>query len=113
MPNLDFDFDKLLQRVKDLSYKDILGTCEAEDARAASLERGRRTRAQALAHGSREYQDGIGQFLFYMRHGARPDGASEGRFQSYRIVVESLVRRGEYKPEALNIFKGEERPGSQ
>ena len=100
-----YDFSMFLARAAELDYSAILKFGEDEAARtdgASFAITGAPARREA---GSVEYLSRIKAFLFFMRHQTRPGSADDLEFQSYRPVVEALVQKQQFKPEALILFK--------
>jgi hypothetical protein len=93
-----YDFDDFIARMSRLDYPEILRQANSECGRAENA--GSRQREQ----GSIKYAERIKAFLFYMQHGTRPSSATDHEFARYRPVVEALVEKGQYTPEALQRF---------
>ena len=55
--------------------------------------------------GSIEFVGRVTKFLFFLRHGTKPGGVSDGDWHAYRAVVQSLVESGEMKPEVLDLWR--------
>jgi hypothetical protein len=102
-----FDFAEFIEGVKDRDYLEIIRYAEQEADRVDRMSRFVKGAVTARRRGSITYVSRIGAFLFWMRFGIRPDGASEQDFQSYRVVAERLVQKGQFKPEALDAFRTE------
>jgi hypothetical protein len=51
-----------------------------------------------------EYRNNLQGLAFLLQSGRRPRGVSEGVFQSFRPIIQSLVDRGELLPSALPVF---------
>ena len=102
---MPYDLDELLTRMVGKDYLDILREAEQE---ANAVERGLhglRGAPKRREQGGGVYLNKIGQFLFFMRHGIKPLGVYEEDFQRYMPIIQSLVDRGQMKPEALDIFR--------
>jgi len=99
-----YDFDEFLKRMVNLDYLDILLQADAECGCVEQSSYRVRGAPRRRKMGSGEYAKRIKDFLFFMRYGIRPGGASDSEFQSYRPVVETLVQKGQMKPEALQVF---------
>ena len=100
-----YDFSEFIERVKALDYLEMIRAAEQE---AAGVEhnlygRGKTARMKQEA-GGKEYNNLLGGFLFLLRSGRKPASVSEWEFPSMRPAIESLVQRGNMKPEALAVF---------
>ena len=87
-----------------MSYPEILRYAEQEANRVENRSYNVKGAIRQRNLGSMDYVNRIGEFLFWMRCGKRPAGASEDDFQLYRIVAEKLVTKGQFKPTVLEEF---------
>ena len=104
MTTTQYDFHAFLKRMALLSYASILHEADSE---CGSVERtlyGVKGAPKRREDGGSAYVEKIKAFLFYMRHGTRPGSASEADLRAYKPVVQALVERGEFKPDALDTF---------
>lgn len=99
-----YDFDAFLRRMRGLDYEDIIRNAEAEATSAEGSSFLMRGAPRRRALGSVEYASRVKAFLFYLRTGSRPGSANDSEFLSYRPIVEALVAKGRFKPEALEAF---------
>ena len=102
--NTRFDFLDWLQRHAGESRADLIQS--ADDA-AASAERAvRRIRGVRASKESYEldFVYRAGQFLFWLRHNAKPDHVSDADWVAYRPICEALIAKGELPPSALAQF---------
>ena len=92
-------FRTFLDGVRDKDFQTIIHAAESEHGGYSTRERRRghdqRTAYRALMSG----------FLHFMRFGMKPAGVEDADFQMFRPVCESLVARGELKPEVLELFQ--------
>lgn len=105
-----YDFHGFLQRMAKLNHNEILHEANKE---CASVERTLSRVKGAPKHreqGGGTYCSQIKEFLFFMQNGKRPGSASPIDFQAYKLIVESLINRGEWKAEMLTQFRKENRP---
>lgn len=100
-----YNFQDFLERMARLDYHDILREADAECGRVQKVSSRVRGAPRQRKMGSLQYLQRIKEFLFFMQHGIRPATASESDFQSYRPVVETLVEKGQIKPETLEVFR--------
>lgn len=105
--NTPYDFRHLIDQVKDMNYLDILQYAEKEADRVESISYGKKGAVRAREQGSARYVDQIGAFLFWMKSGRRPAGATDEDFQFYRIVAEKLVEKKQFNPQVLEMFRQE------
>lgn len=101
----EYDFDKFIDHVKDMNYIEMLRYAEQEANRVEGRSFGVKGAVRARQQGSMDYVNRIGAFLFWLRHGKRPASASENVFQSYKVVAEQLVAKGQFKPTVLDEFR--------
>ena len=99
-----YDFSYFLGRMIPLSYAEILLQAERECSGVERTLFGVKGGPKRREQGGVAYVEKIKAFRFFMRHGARPGGASATEFAAYQPVVKALVERGEFKPEALALF---------
>lgn len=101
-----YDFDEFIGRVKDFSYREML---DAADREARSVEPSLHGKSRVAlvkqAAGGPEYRKLLGGFIFLLGNGTKPDGVSNYDFPRMRPAIESLVRRGIMKREALSVFE--------
>ena len=100
-----YDFGAFLRSVRDLDYQEII---QAAENQVYAIEPGL-TRARGAPErrrlGGGKYVAKLKKFLFFMRSGIRPGTVDDLDFQAYRSVCASLVRRGQFKPEILDLFR--------
>jgi hypothetical protein len=102
MTTAQYDFRAFLERMAPLSYASILREAELE---CGSVERTLyvvKGAPKRRDNGGSAYVEKIRAFLFFMRYGTRPGSASDADFRAYKLVVQALVERGEFKPDALS-----------
>lgn len=100
-----YDFARFLERMAALDFLEIISEAEREANRVDDSTRKVPGAVKNRAEGAREYVEQIGAFLFFMKSGQRPHGAKKEDFQGYRVVVDALVKKGQFKGEALRWFK--------
>lgn len=100
-----YGFDEFIDRVKDLDYLEMI---QVADSEAGSVERnlcGRgKTARMKQEGGGNEYRHLLGGFLWLLRHGTKPFSVQDWDFLRMQPAIDSLVRRGIMKPEALSVF---------
>ena len=89
-----YNFDALAQRIKFLSY------CEM--VKQATLAHSSIPRPRSEAAGI--FKARIADLLFFLNTGALPDSIYSD-VQLYREIAESLVKRGDFKRDVLRLFK--------
>ncbi len=99
-----YNFTEFLASMAKLDHDEILRRADAECDLVERRSYGRKGAVREREFGSSEYAEQIKAFLFFMRSGSRPYGASDEDFQNYRPVVEALVQKGQIKPETLSAF---------
>jgi hypothetical protein len=100
-----YDFDAFLSRMAELDYLQILTTADAECASVERASFGKKGAVRQRELGSVKYASRIKAFLYFMRFGSRPGSATDSEFQSYRVVAEALVKKEQFKPSILDLFK--------
>ncbi len=99
-----------MDAVKDMDYGDMLVTTQKEiNAAMGQVEHVKPVR-KYRGHPATSYFETLKGFYFLLSHGRKPDGVYDHIFVSFRPAIESLVKRGQMKPEALDVFelKGED-----
>lgn len=109
MATLQYDFTAFIDRVKDMSYKDMLSAAEKALVSGENNSRGRKMGARARQQGSLSLVDEVGEFIFFLRNGVKPFSVSELNWALYRTPIENLVRKGQMKPSALKVFQDTEK----
>ena len=99
-----YDFTTFIDRVKDMSYIDMLST--AEQTLTSSENRSHRCKGalRARQQGSLSFVNEVGEFIFFLKNGIKPSSVSELNWALYRTPIENLVQKGQMKPSALDIF---------
>ena len=64
-----------------------------------------RLRRNEYDNGLTYYREHVGDFLFYLNTGVVPAGIQITGLEHFRPIIENLVNKGQFRPEALNIFK--------
>jgi hypothetical protein len=100
-----YDFAAFLDRIKDLSYQEMLSFAELTLTRAENASRGRKSGLRARQQGSRAFIDEIGEFIFFLKNGVKPSSVSSFNWSLYKTIVQNLVQKGEMKQSALNVFR--------
>ena len=57
------------------------------------------------AEEAREARRVLGGIGFFLHHTAKADGLTDTEFAALKPLAESLVERGTWKPEAINVFE--------
>lgn len=100
-----FDFDKFVAAVKDLEYQEIQTATQAEieaiDAKTGGHVKGAPAARKA---GAPEYANLLRGLRCILTEGIRPNSVRDWDLPRMRPIIESLVRRGKMRPEALSIF---------
>jgi hypothetical protein len=101
----NYDIKEFLEAMlgKDFNEIFILAEQEAFDAeiRSFNVKNAPKTREK----GSVTYSRKVGNFLFFLRQGIRPSGASDEEFSLYRPICEDLVEKQEFQPTVLDLFQ--------
>jgi hypothetical protein len=99
-----FDFEQFIERISALSHADMVTETERESAAFEALlwpGRGRR----GLSGEPRDYAAPsyrrLSRLLFFIRFGRKPTGASSHEISQYRLLADSLLQRGMYRPMAM------------
>ncbi len=100
-----YDFQKFIDSIKDLDYHEIMLAAQRRCHDLESISYGRKGAVRAREMGSTQLAEQLKGLLFWLRTMQKPAGLSDGHFASLRAICENLVRKGQLKPEALNIFR--------
>lgn len=98
-----YDIREFLTAMIGKGYFDILSTAEEECRIAEARSYSVRGAPQQRKLGSTKYASQIKSFLYFMRFASRPGSASAWEWAMYKSVHESLVKRGDLSPEALDF----------
>ena len=105
MISAKYDFDEFVKAVKDLPRREIIARCREEsravDERSTGGVRGAPAARKA---GARKYETLLGRLIYFLEHNEKPGGVDSWDFLRMRPIIESLVKRGEAKPEDLIVF---------
>lgn len=104
MISRNYNFDAFIDFVADHDYLEILRLADSECSSAERASYSVRGAAQARSLGSTDYARAIKAFIFFLRSGIQPAGASDSEFRSYRRVCEKLVEKKQFKPSVLRMF---------
>ncbi|MGP8198385.1 MAG: hypothetical protein ACLQU4_02650 [Limisphaerales bacterium] len=97
-----FDIETFIQGCVGLSYVEVIAKAQEQERWAESMTAPHRRGApKNRAAGTSRFAAELRSLLFYLYHGTKP---MTGDFILYEPLVRSLVERGEFKPEALDIF---------
>lgn len=103
-----YNFEEFLDAIKDKDLPEILilasGEAEAAERLSSSSTRGiAKAEKLRIAY----YRKKVGEFTFFIGHGIKPDGVNEEDFKMYQPICEILVKKGQFKPEMVNLFWGD------
>lgn len=94
---MDYDYDNFISQVKHLDKEDIL---TAAWKRHKSLDK-----SSSMPMKDRlAFQKGVGDLLYWLEKGERPEHITDMEFEKLRPVCESLIRKNQLDPSALDIF---------
>ncbi|MBK3804458.1 hypothetical protein GAY33_36100 [Azospirillum brasilense] len=103
---MPYDFREWLMAQQDLDYQGLIAAAESE---VANVERGLygvRGGPARREEGGQRYVADLKEFLYWLRHGTKPNGVSPGNWAAYREVCERLIEKQIMAPEALRPFEG-------
>lgn len=100
---MKYDINDFILKYQDADYLTLIVEVTKEvqqlDARYMRLKR------NEYDEGLSYYRDHVGDFLFYLNSGMVPAGIKLDGLQKFLPIIENLVTKGQFKPEALNVFK--------
>ena len=102
--NPRYDFEAFAQRVKMLDWHEIVAKADAACAGAESASYDRPGAVRARESGSTLFSARLKDLLFFLRNGALPSSQFSDT-ALYKEIAESLVAKGQWKKEALDLFK--------
>jgi hypothetical protein len=97
------DFEEFIEKIKDKDHVEIVSLGEQEANEINYLLS--RSPIKNLRGTYGQYLNALKEFLFFMKHGTKPDGVSEHNFLLYKSVCENLVKKGQFLPGVLDFFK--------
>jgi hypothetical protein len=98
--------DDFIESVKDKDRIEIFQIAQREIAGAESGLSGVKGAVAKRASGAPEYVAILKGFMFVFMTGGRPSmGEFEEEFQKFKPIIESLVKKGQFKPEILSVFE--------
>ncbi|MGV3704527.1 MAG: hypothetical protein ACO1NU_04030 [Arcticibacter sp.] len=100
---MKYDINDFILKYQDADFLTLIVEVTKEvqhlDARYMRLKR------NEYDEGLGYYRDHVGDFLFYLNSGMVPAGIKLTGLQKFLPIIENLVNKGQFKPEALNVFK--------
>lgn len=99
-----FSLEHFLDEVKDLRLVQMIERAEQEVRWVESISYGVSGAVETRKEGGPEYAASIKSFLFWLRYGRRPFGASGGEYELYRPIAVELVNKKDLKPTVLDQF---------
>jgi hypothetical protein len=103
-----YDFRPFIDSVKEMDYLDIIKAAERRCYELESISYGQKGAVRAREMGSTRLAEQLKGLLFWLRTMQKPLGLSDGDFASLRVICDNLVRKQQFKPEALDIFANQE-----
>lgn len=104
MTNAAYDFQRFLLRMATLSIGEILHEAEKECAAVEGTLARVKGAVRRRQQGGTAYCSQIKELMFFLTNGRRPGSVSPADFQAYRVVVESLIARGELSVQTISLF---------
>lgn len=100
-----FDFDEFVKVVKDLNYDEILAKTQEEIYEMKKCTAGGvRGAPAARKAGAGEYLNLLKGIIFALSENRKPSSVQPWDLIRMRPIWESLVSRGQLKPESLRVF---------
>ena len=99
-----FDKRAFVERICDFSYPEIILAADEECASVEAESYSLKGAVRARKEGSVRYATFLKGLEFWLRSGVRPAGFNPEEFHTLKSIAEALVRKGEFKPEALALF---------
>jgi len=100
---MKYDLNDFILKYQDADFLTLIEEVTREvkylDARYLRLKRNEYD--DALTY----YREYVGDFLFYLNTGVVPVGIKITGLHKFLPIIENLVSKGQFRPEALNIFK--------
>lgn len=105
MARFPYDIEDFIEQVKDKDYHEILRLAAEEGSRVQRASYKVRGATEARRQGSPQYARLLGGLVFFLKSGVKPSGIDDWDFQRFRPIAENLVRKDQFKPEVLCLFK--------
>jgi hypothetical protein len=102
-----YDINKFIERIKDMDYVQILTEAQQEVYRAESGTSGVKGAVKKRESGALGYAADIKGLIFFLSSGIKPFGVSDYIFYSFKPIIQNLVNKKQFKPEALEVFKND------
>jgi hypothetical protein len=92
-----FEFEDWINKCLEsgLGYKDLIDAAAAASGKAQRETNRRKSRYQEQAG---YFDDQLGQLLYWLRFGAKPNGVSDRDWQLYDRVLDALAQQGDTPP---------------
>ena len=100
-----YDINRFIESVKDKDYYVILDEAQKAVYAAERGTSGVKGAVRKREAGALGYAADLKGLIFFLGNGVKPAGVNDYVFQSFKPIVQSLVDRKQFKPEALDVFK--------
>ncbi len=100
----EYNFGDWLQSQIGKDFTELLKNGEEDAAEAEVGSVGVKGAVQKRESGSLEFAQRVKQFLFFLRYGEKPDSVSDIDWQSYRPIIEALVKKRQMNDEVMDLF---------
>lgn len=98
------NIEKFIERACDMSFVELRKSIQQDIAWIDSIRYGKDSPWKELKWAVLKYRDFIHEFDFILATGMKPAGMPGEDFQRTKPIIENLIARKEWKPEALNLF---------
>lgn len=99
------NFNNLIERIIDLNYVDMIIELSKEAHWLDDMSSKRRKEL-----GAADYDMKIGQLLFWLRFGIKPDDVDEWLFNNlYKKIAKKLIEKKQMKPDAMEQLFNKEK----
>jgi hypothetical protein len=100
-----YDYSKLIERIEDKDWHEMMETIQSEIRTAErNAYSGKPGCVKHREMGAPQYAAKLKSLAFFLGQGAMPGSAGASEIAIYRRITEKLIEKGQFKPEARNLF---------
>ncbi|MCK5001975.1 MAG: hypothetical protein KAS57_03075 [Gammaproteobacteria bacterium] len=100
-----YDFTETIQRIENLDYLDMVAAIQAEIRTAeTNAYSGKSGCVKHREMGAPQYASRMKALAFFLGNSVIPGGANDSDIAIFKTITQKLVKKGQLKPEALDVF---------